>query len=92
LRWSTNKYSTLGCSGYDAYVVGKRLEHLLSFHQGTYPEIYTLLWSSDKAMSLQYQAARFLTWDEKLYLRTLGDVFLRTYFYMAGIAMEQHQI
>lgn len=43
-------------------------------------------------MSLQYQAARFLTWDEKLYLRTLGDVFLRTYFYMAGIAMEQHQI
>ena len=92
LCWSTNKYPTLGCSGYDAYVVGKWLEHLLSFHQGTYPEIYTLLWSSNKAMSLQYHAARFLTQDEKLSLRTLGDVFLRTYLYMAGTAMEQHKM
>ena len=92
LGWASNKYPMLGCSGYDAYVIGKWMEQLVSSHQGTYPEIYTLLWSSNKAMSLQYQAARFLTWDEKQSLRTLGDVFLRTYLYMAGTAMGQHKM
>ena len=47
--------------------------------------------ASNKAMSLQYHANRFLTVDEKASLQTLGDIFLRTYMYMAHTAVHEHK-
>lgn len=91
LTWGTNKYPCLCVSGYDAYVVGRWMETLLASYQDVYPEIYTMLWASNKAMSLQYHASRFLTIDEKASLQTLGDVFLRTYLYMASASLREHK-
>lgn len=91
LTWHSNKYPCLCVSGYDAYVVGRWMEDLLAAYEDSYPEIYTMLWASNKAMSLQYHANRFLTVDEKASLQTLGDIFLRTYMYMAHTAVHEHK-
>jgi len=91
LTWHSNKYPCLCVSGYDAYVVGRWMEGLLAAYEDSYPEIYTMLWASNKAMSLQYHANRFLTVDEKASLQTLGDIFLRTYMYMAHTAVHEHK-
>ena len=92
LGWKAKKYPMLGSSGYDAYVVGLWLEHILCGFGDTYPEISTLLWSSNRALSLLYHAGRFLSSQEKASVETLGDIFLRTYLSMANWACENHKL
>ena len=94
LCWKTRKYPMLSSSGYDAYVVGLWLEHELSMHAALYQEICTMLWASNKAISLLYSAGRFLNQGEKDSLGALGDLFLRVYLTMAcpGQATSQTDV
>ena len=90
LCWESRKYPSLSASGYDAFVVGVWLEDVLSNHSQTYPEISTMLWSGNRAISLMYSGGLFLNEREKESLAILGDCLLRTYMSMARSAMEAH--
>ena len=92
LCWQTRKYPSLAASGYDAFVVGVWLEDLLSNHSQTFPEICTMLWAGNRAISLMYSANLFLNEQEKKSLAILGDCLLRTYMSMARIAMENNAL
>ena len=92
LCWKTRKYPMLSSSGYDAYVVGLWLEHELSMHAALCQEICTMLWASNKAISLLYSAGRFLNQGEKDSLGALGDLFLRVYLSMAAQAKQRHKL
>ena len=91
LQWSSKGYPELGCSGYDAFVVGSWLEYILEDHSNVYSEISTLLWSSNRAVSLMYSADRYLTLDEKNNLKELGGLFVRTYLHLACEARRNLQ-
>lgn len=92
LRWKTRTYPELTCSGFDAYVVGSWLEHTLQPHSATYPEILSMLWSSNKAVSLMYQADWFLTASEKRTLEHVGTFFNQVYVMMANRAINEHKL
>lgn len=89
LRWERRKYPSLAASGYDSFVVGKWLEHVLSGHTQRYPEVSTLLWASNQGISLLYAAGRFLDCHEKRSLEMLGSIYLTTYMSLARTALEQ---
>ena len=82
----------LSSSGYDAYVVGLWLEHELSMHAALYQEICTMLWASNKAVSLMYAGIFFLTPGEKSSLEMLGFFFLKLYIRMANKAISEHKL
>ena len=89
LTWKSRRYPELCASGYDSFVVGVWLEQLLQPHHVTYPEICSMLWSSNKAVSLMYSADFFLTASEKSTLETLGNLFTKIYLKMANKAISE---
>ena len=93
LCWKTRKYPSLGVSGYDAYVIALWLEDVLSGHHQKYPEISSMLWLSNRAISLMYsQESWFLSQQEKDTLEVLGFAFLKIYMSMAVTALQQHKL
>lgn len=90
--WNTRKYPELCSSGYDSFVLGSWLQHVLEQHQHRYPELYSMLWTSNRAVSLVYSAGRFLTPSEKATLETLGDCFTHVYMKMANEAVREHKL
>lgn len=93
IGWKQRKYPELACIGYDSYVVGKWLEHLLHPHSGTYGDIFSVLWSSNKAISTMYASdSWFLTRSEKETVRSTGEIFTKLYLKLAGQAIQQHQL
>jgi len=93
LCWKTRKYPSLGVSGYDAYVIALWLEDVLSGHHQKYPEISSMLWLSNRAVSLMYsQESWFLSQQEKDTLEVLGFAFLKIYMSMAVTALQQHKL
>lgn len=92
LKWKARRYPELASSGYDAFVVGTWLEQTLTPHNHHYPEIATLLWSSNKGISLLYSAGAFLTTGEKQSVKVYGDIFLQTYVTLAGRALNEHKL
>ena len=88
LRWKTRSYPELTGSGYDAFVIARWLQFVLEPHSAIYAEILTLLWTSNQAISLLYDAGWFLKPEEKQTVRTLGDVFCRTYISLAAEAIR----
>lgn len=93
IGWKQRKYPELACSGYDSYVVGKWLQHLLQPHSATYGDILSVLWSSNKAISTMYASdSWFLTQSEKETVRSTGEIFTKLYMKLAGQAIQQHQL
>ena len=93
LCWKTRKYPSLGVSGYDAFVIGSWLEDLLSGYPQLYTEISSMLWLSNRAISLMYSCdSWFLSQTEKDTLEVLGFAFLRVYMSMAENALRQHKL
>ena len=93
LSWKSRKYPSLGVAGYDAYVIGSWMEDLLSAFTEKYPEIYSMLWLSNRAVSLMYsQEGWFLNQREKDTLEVLGFAFLRVFLSMARGSLEQHKL
>ena len=93
LCWKTRKYPSLGVSGYEAYVIALWLEDVLSGHHQKYPEISSMLWLSNRAISLMYsQESWFLSQQEKDTLEVLGFAFLKIYMSMAVTALQQHKL
>lgn len=79
LVWHSRKYPSLSVSGYDAYVIGLWLEELVSGYTQQYPEISSMLWLSNRAISLMYSSESwFLSQEEKILWKSLG---LRSYAY-----------
>ena len=72
--WTTALGPGFASSGYDLFVAMRWLEalSLLTNHTQRYPEIATLLWCSNQAISLMYSAGQFLTQTEKDNLDVLG--------------------
>lgn len=89
LHWKSRTYPELGGSGYDSYVIARWLQHIIQPFTAVYPQISTLLWTSNRAIGLMYAAGWFLTASEKETVRTLGDIFCRTYISLAGSALSQ---
>lgn len=89
LTWKENVYAELVCSGFDAYVIGTWLEKILEPYGREYPEISTLVWSSNKAVSCMYAAGRFYTPLEKENLKALWGVFARTFLHLASKARQE---
>ena len=92
LTWKTRKYPELCCSGYDSFVVGSWLEEILQPHSEKFPEITSMLWASNKAVSLMYAGFFFLTPGEKSSLEMLGVFFLKLYIRMANKAISEHKL
>lgn len=92
LKWKNRKYPELGASGYDAYVVGSWLESVLEPFSQRYPDIVSLLWVSNRTVSLMYSAGWFLTPGEKQTLETLGGLFNHLYMKLASQAVNQHKL
>ena len=93
LVWHSRKYPSLSVSGYDAYVIGLWLEELVSGYTQQYPEISSMLWLSNRAISLMYSSESwFLSQEEKNSLEVLGFAFLRIYMSMASAALQQHKL
>lgn len=92
LTWKTRKYPELCCSGYDSFVVGSWLEEILQPHSEKFPEITSMLWASNKAVSLMYAGNFFLTPGEKSSLEMLGFFFLKLYIRMANKAISEHKL
>lgn len=88
LQNNTRSYPELTGSGYDAFVIARWLQFVLEPHSAIYAEILTLLWTSNQAISLLYDAGWFLKPEEKQTVRTLGDVFCRTYISLAAEAIR----
>ena len=86
-----NQYPSFASSGYDQFVVATWLEQELGFHTDIYGELATLLWASNRAISIQYAAGRFLTHEEKETIRTLGGVFLNTYVKLAYDSLRRSE-
>ena len=91
LIWKSKAYPGFASSGYDAFVVMRWLEALLSNHTQRYPEIATLLWCSNQAISLMYSAGQFLTQTEKDNLDVLGGMFVSTFLSMAKKSLDEHK-
>ena len=91
LHWKSRSYPSLGGSGYDAFVISRWLHSTLQPFTAVYPEIATLLWTSNQAISLLYDAHFFLTPQEQDTVRTLGSLFLRTYLSLASQALGRGQ-
>ncbi len=89
LIWKSHAYPGFASSGYDAFVVMKWLEALISPYTDVYKEIATLIWCSNQAISLMYSAERFLTPTEKENLEVLGSTFLSTYMFLAKNAIDE---
>lgn len=85
------KLSIAWGSGYDAFVISRWLHSTLQPFTAVYPEIATLLWTSNQAISLLYDAHFFLTPQEQDTVRTLGSLFLRTYLSLASQALGRGQ-
>ena len=88
LKWGRDVYPQLVCSGYDTYIVGRWLERELTGHR-SFPDIYTLVWSSNKALSALYGCGRFLSLEQKSTVRRYGDLFLDTYLRLSSDAVSQ---
>lgn len=92
MQWKSRCYPQMSCSGYDAYVIAIWLEHELQPHSHMYSEILSMLWASNKAISLMYKADWFLTSDEKRTLETVGGFFNQVYMTMANKAISEHKL
>ena len=92
LNWKTRKYPELCGSGYDSFVVGAWLEEILQPHAERWPEITSMLWASNQAVSLMYAGNFFLTPGEKSSLETLGVFFLKLYVRMASKAVSERKL
>ena len=68
------QYPTLASSGYDTFVVATWLEGVLQEHVDVHGDLATLLWASNRALSLQYSAGWFLTEAEKNSIQSLGSI------------------
>lgn len=90
IGWESKKFPSFASSGYDAYVVGLWLEYILTPHERTFPEIYSVIWSSNKVISLMYEAGHFLSQKEKASIEILGDVFARGFLSLANAALQQN--
>ena len=92
LSWKSRQYPSLASSGYDAYVIMLWIESILSNHAEIYPEMATLVWTSNHAISLMYSAGLFLTQNEKENLKVLGNAFLSLYVSLAKGAMDSNKL
>ena len=88
IKWGNDVYPSLACSGYDAYIVGRWLERELDGNQA-FPDIYTMLWASNRALSAMYSAGRFLSQPEKTMIKHYGYLFLNTYVRVAARALSE---
>ena len=70
-------------------MVGLWLENILTPHERTFPEIYSVVWSGNKVISL-YEAGRFLSQKEKATIEILGDVFARGFLSLANAALRRN--
>lgn len=85
------QYPTLASSGYDTFVVATWLEGVLQEHVDVHGDLATLLWASNRALSLQYSAGWFLTEAEKNSIQSLGSIFLDTYISLAKGSLQRHE-
>ena len=85
------QYPMLASSGYDTFVVATWLEGVLQEHVDVYGDLATLMWSSNRALSLQYSAGWFLTEAERNSIRSLGSMFLDTYISLAKNSLRRHE-
>ena len=92
IQWETKKYPEFKGSGSDAHVCAVWLEEVITPYANQYADICTLLWSSNRAMRLLYQAGRFLSGEERRTVQVLGNLFVYTYVRLAAEAMGRHEL
>ena len=92
ISWSNKTYPEFRGSGSDAHIVGTWLEHVLGPFGNMYGDLCTLLWTSNRAMRVLYNADRFLSGDEKNTVQVLGQVFSQTYLRLALQAISSNQL
>ena len=91
ITWATKKYPEFKGSGSDTHVVAVWLEDLLiPRFSDQYPDLCTLLWTSNRAMRLLYSAGWFLTDDEIETVKGLGRMFTQTFLQLASQAVQSH--
>ena len=92
IAWKNNGYPELIASGSDTHIVCAWLEQTLAPHAGQFGDICTLLFTLNRIMRLLYSAKMFLDEREKDTVRTLGDIFARTYLGLAWNSVQSHEL
>ena len=89
LAWRAETFPSYAAKGYDAYVTGLWLEDLLRDHGEEFGDLFTLFWSSNKALSIMYACDFFMSEMQIQSVKTLGQMFLETYVRLAKTANEE---
>ncbi len=89
-RLCWDSYAEFKGSGYDLYVVAIWLESIVRPYSHIYADFSTLLWSLNAAMSILYSADWYLSEATRREVKTLGEVFMRTYLKQASMAVANH--
>lgn len=92
IQWESKKYPEFKGSGSDAHICAVWLEEVITPHANQYGDLYTLLWSSNRAMRLVYQAGRFLSEEECRTVQVLGQLFVSTYVRLAAESLGRHEL
>ena len=92
ISWSNKTYPEFRGSGSDSHIVGTWLEHVLGPFGNIYGDLCTLLWTSNRAMRVLYNADRFLSGGERSTVQVLGQVFSQTYLRLATQAINSHRL
>ena len=92
IHWGTKQHPELAASGSDTNVVLQWLEHLLTPYANIYGGILTLLYASNRAIKLLYDAGMFLTEAEKNTVRVLGHLFCQHYAELAWGAVNNLEL
>lgn len=88
LCWKAESFPSFAAKGYDAYVAGLWLEDLLRPHGEEFADLFTLFWSSNRALSIMYGAGFHLSEEQLDSVKGLGQVFLDTYARLAKAANQ----
>ena len=92
VHWSSKQYPELAASGSDTNVVVQWLEELLKPYSEIYGGILTLLYASNRAIKLIYDAGMFLTESEQNTVRVLGHLFCQQYVGLAWGSVNRHEL
>ncbi len=92
IAWKNNGYPELIASGSDTHIVLAWLETTLAPHANVFGDICTLIYALNRSMRLLYSAGMFLSEQERETVRTLGDLFARTYLCLALNSVQNHEL